>query len=331
MMNKLEKFIKSTMNKLTLLSVVSAIIVVLGVVVLALFGYSTDTTNDDVKTLTVRVNTFAFDHNYEQIVDVCDDVFDEVDVDFEYVQKGEMSGDEKEIVYVFDKKTDLAKAKETLTNKFSELTKVDAESELAGASVRLTTHSERNPDKLPGYTLVRTIIAGAAFALLASAYVAIRHKLTSGATLFVTMGVGAALTCALILITRLPITGSLVYVLFFNLFFTAIATMFTLNKVRELQKSNEEMNAQELISEGLAIKPVLVFAVMVAVALVLVGVIATHAVRMFALISLIGLVAGVFSALFFAPAFYLPIKSSVDAKAAQRARYDYKKGSKKEN
>lgn len=331
-MNKLEKIIKSTIGKLTLLSVISAVIVAAGVVVLALFGYSTEATNDDVKTLTVRVNQYAYSEYVDDIKDISDDVFAEAGVDYEYVMNGEMSGDESELVYVFDVKTDLSKAVELLSAKFDEVTDpANAESNLAGSSVNVTSHSERNPDKLPRNTLIRTVVAGAAFAVLAFIYVAIRHKFTSGVTLFMTMGVSAALTCALILVTRLPITGSLVYVLFFNLFFTAIATMFTLNRVRELQKANEEIEAEELISEGLAIKPVLVFTVMTAVALVLIGAIATHAVRMFAIISLIGLVAGVFSSLFFAPAFYLPIKKSVDEKAAQRARYDYKKGSSKEN
>ena len=285
---------------------------------------------DDVKTLTVSMNQHAYLTELDTVEDACEEIF--ADLEVSYQMKGEMTGDESELVYVFDVKTDLSKAVELLSAKFDEVTDpANAESDLAGSSVNVTSHSERNPDKLPRNTLIRTVVAGAAFAVLGLIYVAIRHKFTSGVTLFMTMGVSAALTCALILVTRLPITGSLVYVLFFNLFFTAIATMFTLNRVRELQKANEEIEAEALISEGLAIKPVLVFTGMTAVALVLVGAIATHAVRMFAIISLIGLVAGVFSSLFFAPAFYLPIKKSADAKAAQRARYDYKKGSSKEN
>ena len=327
-MNKLEKFIKSTIGKLTLLSVITAIIVAAGVLVLAIFGYSTDATYNDVKTLTVRVNKFAYDNRIDEIEKICDGVFDESNLKYEYVLNGEMSGDESELVYVFDKETNLSKTVETLKTKFEEATALNSGSVLEGENVSVTAHSERSPDRLPGYALIRTVIAGAAFAVLAFVYVAIRHKFTSGITLFMSMGVGAALTCALILIVRVPLTSSLVYVLFFNMLFTAIATMFTLNRVRDLQKNNDEMQAKELISEGLAIKPVLVFAVMVAVALVLVGAIATHALRAFAIISLIGLIAGVFSALVFAPAFYYPIKEAVDKKAAMRARYDYKKGNK---
>ena len=331
-MNKLEKMIKSSIGKLTLLSIISALIIIAGVVMLAVFGFSTSATNDDVNTLTVRVNKFAYDNNIEEIVDICDDVFAEKGISEKYVIKGGMSGDESELVYVFDVETDLTGAVGALSEKFDQATAADGTNALAGANVSVMAHTEKNLDKLSTNALVRTVIAGVAFAVLALVYVAIRHNFTSGLTMFVTMCVSFALTFALILVTRLPITSSFVYVLVFNLLFTAIATMLTLNKVRQLQKSEEKLEAKELISSALQVKPVLSFAAMAVVALVLIGAIATYAVRMFAIISLLGVVAGVFAALFFAPSFYLPVKNSADMKDAQRARYDYKKGVKdKEN
>lgn len=326
MMNKLEKIIKSTIGKINILSIVCGVIVVLGVVFLAVFGYSADATYDDVKTLTVRVNQYAYTQNIDTIETVCETEFDKLGLNYEYDMKGEMNGDESELVYVFDKSVELSKAVANLNAAFAEETKADSGKVLAGARVSVTAHNEIAPDKLPGQVLLRTVIAGALFGVLACLYVTIRQKFTNGLTLITTMAVSAGLTCALALITRMPITSSIVYVLFFNLLFTAVATMLTLSKVNAKQKEVEEIEAEELISSSLAIREVLLLSAGVLVALILIGAIATSVVRNFALIALFGLVAGVFSALFFAPAFYLPIKRYVDKKAAQRARYDYKKG-----
>lgn len=328
-MNKLEKIIKSTIGKINILSIVSGAIVLLGVVFLLVFGYSTDTTYADVKTLTVRVNQYAYTEYIDTIEDVCESEFDKLDLQYEYDMKGEMSGDESELVYVFNKKVSdetLAKAVENLNATFDADTKADSGKELAGASVSVTSHNELAPDGLPQKTLLRTVLAGALFGVLACLYVTVRQKFTNGLTLFVSMGVSAGLTCALALITRLPITASITYALFFNLLFTAVATTLTLNKVNAKQKEVEGIEAEELISSSLAIREVLLLSAGLLVALVLIGAIATSVVRAFAVVALLGLVAGVFSALFFAPAFYLPIKRYVDKKAAQRARYDYKKG-----
>ena len=163
------------------------------------------------------------------------------------------------------------------------------------------------------------------FAVLACVYVTIRYHYTSGLTLFVSLSVSAALTSALVLITRMPITANLLYTLFFNILFTAVCTMFTLNKVRKAQKEDKKIDAETLVDSNLAVWQVLSFAAACVIALVFVGAIATSAVRWFAAISLLSVVAGVFASLFFAPALYLIVKKYADEKAAERARYDYKR------
>lgn len=323
-MNKIEKIIKSTVGKINILSIVCAAIVLVGVVVMAVFGFNTDAVSNDVNTLTVKVNQYAYTEYADKIEEICNGVFDELDLSYEYDMKGEMSGDESEIVYVFDKDVELKAATEKLTAAFNTATAEGGV--LAGANVGVSQNTEIALDRLPQKALIRTIIAGVGFGVLACLYVTIRQKFTNGLTLVASMLVGAALTSSLIIITRLPLTSSLVYVLFFNLLFTAIATTLTLNKVNAAQKDNADLEAEELITSNIAINQTLLFGAAMAISLLLIGAIATSAVRNFALISLIALVSGLFSALFFAPAFYLPVKRYVDKKAAQRSRYDYKKG-----
>ena len=130
------------------------------------------------------------------------------------------------------------------------------------------------------------------------------------------------------MICRVPVTTSYAYVLFFSALLSSVATTFTLNNAGALSKTEKgkAMTTSELISSALATKEVLLLTAGLAVSLILVGVIATVTVRWFAILALISVVAGLFASLTYAPALYLPLKEAADRKAAQRARYDYKKG-----
>ncbi len=325
-MNKIKNFVTACFSKLKLLSIVTASIVALGLVFLFVFGYPTNATNNDVTTLTVRVNQYAYTQHLEEIEDVAENFFATKGLKYEYDLNAEMYGDESEIVYVFDKDTAISETViDELQAAFNALTANESEHVLAGSIVNVSSNSERALDRLPGDVLVRLVIAAGVFAVLACLYVTLRHHYVSGLTLFVSLSVGVALTSALVLITRMPITGNLLYTLFFNLLFTAVCTMFTLNKVRKAQKDDKKVDAETLIKSSIAVEQVLGFAAANVVALVLFGAIATSAVRWFAAISLLSVVAGVFASLFLAPALYMLVKKYSDAKDAERARYDYKR------
>ena len=325
-MNKIEKFVKACISKFKLLSILTAVVVALGVVCLAVFGYSTSATNNDVNTVTIRVNQYAYSQHLDKIEEVAEKFFSDNKVEYEYDVNAEMQGDESELVYVFDKDVSFTKDMvNSLQANFDALTATTSGHALAGSVINVAANSEKALDRLPANGLIRTVIAAGVFAVLACLYVTIRHHYTSGLTLFVSLGVAAALTSALVLITRMPITGNLLFALFFNLLFTAVCTMFTLNKVRKTQKEDKNLDAETLINSSVAVGQVLTFAIASVVALVLVGAIATSAVRWFAAISLLSVVAGVFASLCFAPALYFIVKKFADEKDAQRARYDYKR------
>lgn len=320
----MNKIIKKTVGKINILSIVSAVILVVAVVILAIFGYSTDAVNSDVNTLTVNVNQYAYTEYAEEIEDVCNDVFDELDLSYSYDMKGEMIGDESEIVYVFKKDVDLKTAVEKLNSAFDTATANDGA--LAGSIIRVTTNSEVALDRLPANGLLRVVISATVFAVLAGLYLTVRQNFVSGLTVIGSMLVSSALTCSLVILTRLPLTSSILYAITYNTFFVVIATTFSLNKINAKSKEKSDLDVEELVSENVAVKETLGFSIANAVALVLIGAIATSAVRNFALVAFVSLVAGTFSALIFAPALYLPLKRYADKKQAQRSRYDYKKG-----
>ena len=86
----------------------------------------------------------------------------------------------------------------------------------------------------------------------------------------------------------------------------------------------KEKSAEDAIVSSLPAKGILLFCLVAAVVLVIVGAIATAAVRWFAIASLIGVAAALYSVLLFLPSLYLPLKKASDKRAAARARYDYK-------
>ena len=322
----MNKFVKACVSKFKILSILTAVIVAVGVVCMAVFGFAVNATNDDMNTVTIKVNQYVYSQHLDKVEDVAEKFFSDNNVKYEYDMNAEMYGDESELVYVFDSKVEVTAAMlNSLQASFDALTATSSGDVLAGSFIKVVGNSEKALNKTPDNSVVRAVVAAAVFAVVACLYVTIRHHYTSGLTLFVALSVSAALTASLIAITRMPTTDNWLFVLFFNLLFTTACTMFTLNKVRKTQKEDKTLDAETLVDSSLAVEQVLTFALASVVALVVFGAIATSAVRWVAAISLLAVVAGVFASLFFAPALYLVVKKVADAKDAQRARYDYKR------
>ncbi|MBQ8657579.1 MAG: hypothetical protein IJ506_00400 [Clostridia bacterium] len=317
-MNK--KFVNRTIGKPLLLSVIVAVIVIAGIVVGAIFGFNKAATVDDMKLLTVNMDSFVYETELEKVEEICEEAFE--DVSYKYSQKGVMSGADQEISYAFDKEENLDTVKKALAD---ELQKAFPDFE-----IRVTVTTETVEKSLPTSYIVRAAIAGAIFCVLAFAYTAIRHNLATGSAISLAMWLSGALTFAVFTLTRIPVTTAFTYVLFFNLIVTAIAASFTFRKVDETLKTEagKAMSVDELTQSSVATKEILIFVVATAIALVLVGAIATHTMRMFAISSLVALVVSTFSAWLFAPAVFAPLKKVSDKNAAKRARYDYKKDKK---
>ena len=317
MMNKTK--LQKLIAKPLVLAIISAVIVIAGLLVAAFAGFNLPATADVSKALTVEMDSFIYKPKIEDVENACEKAFSEKGVSYNYERKGESSGYKMEIVYFCD-------VDATLTEVATAIEASLATIEGADFSVRVATVSPT--DGISGKALFRMTIAGAVFAVLACAYVALRHKLAAGLTLFASMAFGAGLTCALLALTRIPVgTSTIAYAAFFAMLVTAVASTFTVLKASKTAKTEEgkTLPADELVASSLATKTILIFVASLAVALILVGAIATANVRWIAIASLVALVCAGVSALLLTPAFYIPLKKQADKKAAERARYDYKK------
>lgn len=303
MMNNI---VKKTTNKKFLIvsSCVMALVFVLGILFTCLFAFNYAPTVDDRKTVTVSVDDYFFNTNLDKVKEVCEDAFGEK---FYYAYEGEMSGD-SELVYVFDKEVNVGEIEKAVRTAVQEQMKTGGKLENA-TQISVTSSLESSEPEIPFAYGYRAVIAVALFALLAFLYVAIRFKLNMGVITAINLLVSAIVATSLLLVTRIRITGSTFYAIAVSVLVTALFTVLTLAKLRTALKeeSAKDANAEDLISSCVATKEITLTASAMAVALVVVGAIATSVTRLFAFTTLLCLVVSTFVSLFFMPALYLPI------------------------
>ena len=286
-MNK--KFTNRVIGKPVLLALLSLIVIVAGIVVAAVCGFNRAATTDDAKVLSVNLENIIYEQKLEDVEELCEKTFEKADVDYNYAQYGEMQGGNQELVYVFDKDVDLS-AVETVIETALKAAYPDNFS-------YVTTHVETVEVSLPTNYIVWSAVASAIAAVLAFIYVSIRHSLAAGLSLCAAMLFGFGLTFSVFALTRIPVTASFTYLMPFAMLVTAIMAMCTFSKIKDLAKSEKgkELSAKELTEESVATKEILTFAIVVAVALVLVGAIATYTLRINAITALIALVFSTFA------------------------------------
>lgn len=315
-----------TVKKATLMSVLTAVVLVLGLVIALIFGGNHDVTSGSNQALKVTIDNYAFVNMIDEVEDICEDTFDGLKV--KYSRAGEMSGSDSEIVYVFKADADLTSVKKALETKFDEATKAGAA--LEGTFPIVSVVSEESYGVLPASYIGKAAIACAVFAVLAFVYVSLRYRLAMGVVAAICAIVGGALTAALAVLVRIPLTTSAIYVVAVAALLSVVNTMFTFNKMRANMKSESAAKSnEELVAQSVATKEIATLNGAIGVALVLVGAIASQPVRWFALLALIGVGVAFLVGWLYAPAIYLPVKKQADKNAAKKADYQGAKARKK--
>ncbi len=314
-----------TVKKTTLWAVIIAVILAAAIVVCALFGFNKDVTLKDAKTLTVSVNTYHYDTGKDEIKADCEKYFK---ADVKYVVEGKMSGDECEMIFVFDKDADLTTVASELQGHFAN--KISTDEDWKGAFINVSASSDVAASVLAKNFVLRAAIAATVFAVLAIAYVAIRFKsFNVGLVVGVSILLSMLLTTALIILTRVYVTTTSASVIAVAGLFTAVMTLMTLGKIRTAQKEDSGKSNEEIVANNVAVKEILSMAGAVAIGMLLVGILGKTAAAWFAVSAILGIAAATFVSLFFAPAMYLCVKSAADKKPAKDAYVGAKKTSAK--
>ena len=305
----MNKLLTKTVKKVTLLSVILAVILALSIVVTAIFGINYAATASDSKTMTVTMSSFYYndEKSLEKIESTCEKEMGGLKA--RYQQNGYMSGDECEIVYVFDADVSDAKMEELEKN-----LQAAFDADMPNANIWVRYHSETLETNIPLSYFMRALGAVGLFTLLAFVYVTVRYRLHMGIVAATCSLLAAIMTAAIVFLTRIPFAPSALYLIALASLMSVVMTMFTLNKIRANKKSGEfeGKSDEEFVVASVATKETLVFACAMGVALVLVGAIAISVVSWFAVTAFVSLLVSTFIGWLFAPAMYLPLKGRAD-------------------
>ncbi len=327
----MNKILSKTVNKETLMSIVMATLLVLSIVLTAIFGVSYAATLRNANTLTVTVNQSFYNKRLDDVKSVCDAEFNKQGLTVEYSEES-LVGADGEVIYYFASGADVKAKVETAKGKLAEMfaaktdeTNGEWKEDLAEISV--SAAQEDMQVQMPVWYALRALIAVVVFAALAFAYAAIRHGLISGITTGVSALCGAFLSAAVVLLTRMPITNSALYIFGISAIATSVFAMLTMNKLRA---KKDEQTTADLVVESTAVKEICTFSVVFGVALILVGAVATWSTRWFAIAALVSLVVTVFVGLIYVPALYWLLKKRSDKKAFDNAQYGKQRAEKQE-
>ncbi len=324
-------------DKLTLTSLIIAIVVAVAIVITAIFGVNYAATEKDSETLTVTISSYLYDteNNRVAVEEICETEFNKQGVKAQYTQYGEMSGTEDEIVYVFEKGTALDKTVDALNKTFE--AKTQANGAWYGFDIVAHTATETVPAKIAPVNYILTAVAVAVFAIVAFIYVALRFRVFLGGLTAIAVAVSTLATTAVILVTRFPFTYSVLSCITASALLTTVFVLLSLGKLRSAikaeaeKKADDKKPAETLVAENVAWKEILTLTVALAVAVVLVGAIATASTRWFAIGALIALVVSTAISLFFVPALCVPMMVQADKNSIARSTaYIGAKSTKKE-
>lgn len=300
-----------TCKKATLFSVLLTVILAAAIVIGAIFGFNPGATVSDKKMLTVSLNQFAYETQMDDVKAECEKAFGAAKVSYEVY--GEMTGDESEVIFIFDKDTDVASIASKLNATFAELTKEGAS--WYGTHIKVMANTDTTLEFLADGYILRAVIASVVFAVLAFIYVSIRYKWHNGVIACLAIVFTVSTTAALVLFTRIPATASTMYAVVGSALFAAIVSVLNINK------------------QGAAKKEILWTCGATAGAIVLVACLSGWSNVWFAISAVIGLAVAAVLGLFYVPALSASLQPIADAKEAAKDKFAYKgatKTSKKE-
>ena len=218
-----------------------------------------------------------------------------------------MSGDESEIIYVFNKDVNVATLESAVEDKFAEDNTWD------GWFISVASNNEKAVEYIAENYALRGAIAGFVMIVLVYVYSAIRFGIGKGVSVALGTFYGLGLTIAIVILTRIPVTASIGYVFAMAALLSAITSVMTMNKIAANEK------AENGCACACACKEIGAICGWTCAALLVLAIFATKGVTCFALTSIIAVIVATLIGLKGVPALYAPIKAAADAKPSQDA------------
>lgn len=319
--------IKSIAKKLPIFVVLSAAIAVAGLIMFFLFGFNVSVELKDKTSIAVTYDAYVNvdDDRRDILEDVAVSAITAKGLDIvDTVNSTETSGGTVE--FFFDKSTDTSLLEDALSSVLSDLS---ANASLSDGTYQGAVHTYVSQGF---YTYMwRGAIAVCAGIITAFAYVSIRFKLNMGATVAITALHNVLLTLAFIVIFRIPAGVTIISTIGFSLVYSlmiAVVAMINMRStyrdenVKILPADEQTQSAYESYDKPVRLISVIAFAAMII--LFLCTLFTATQIAYFAAIAALVIGINAYSAYFFMPAVYAPMKKRADAVAAYKASPEYK-------
>ncbi|MBD5636807.1 MAG: hypothetical protein HDP28_03160 [Clostridia bacterium] len=315
---------------------VSAVVILAGIILFALFGFNTSPEKPNYKTFEVQYNVVVeLNDKEEDVKNICKDAFKEngLSYDSENVFE-EVEGSSKRLVYEFKASASnvaLEKAKATVEEK---LAFTNTEGESLGVEKTVTVNTIKGESfKEAAWRAAVAIAVGAVVVLV---YMGFRFGWASVLSGLVGMVNAVFFTLGFFAITRIPVfaVAPLLYAAIAAISFMLLWLLHCM-KMRDNFKDPEfaRFDAGEAVAASLNTSDKFVYftAGALGIAVVLVGVIAAAGVRLLVLPAIVAVAASLYSASLLAPSVHVYCKRAFDKiKKNKTPKYNGKKKSKGE-
>ena len=315
---------------------VSAVVILAGIILFALFGFNTSPEKPNYKTFEVQYNVVVeLNDKEEDVKNICKDAFKEngLSYDSENVFE-EVEGSSKRLVYEFKASASnaaLEKAKATVEEK---LAFTNTEGESLGVEKTVTVNTIKGESfKEAAWRAAVAIAVGAVVVLV---YMGFRFGWASALSGLVGMVNAVFFTLGFFAITRIPVfaVAPLLYAAIAAISFMLLWLLHCM-KMRDNFKDPEfaRFDAGEAVAASLNTSDKFVYftAGALGIAVVLVGVIAAAGVRLLVLPAIVAVAASLYSASLLAPSVHVYCKRAFDKiKKNKTPKYNGKKKSKGE-
>ena len=249
----MNKFTNKIAGKFKIFLPVALLILVAGIVLAAIFGMNTAPEYGSEKTLKIHVNSYYSEERVNAVETACAKVFSDKSVDESY-KRVERSASANDYTIVYSFKGDFSDEKlnelrtevaAKLTGENGALNGIDEDLVSVSASSSVP-HTARS-----AHFILRAAIAGGVLLVAVFVYTAIRHKLAGGVIAAAITLVTLALTTALTVIVRVPVSSTCANALFVSTVLGAVYGVAVAGKMRkaETNEENEGLSAKEIVAK----------------------------------------------------------------------------------
>lgn len=326
----MNKMTKKIVGKYGIFAPIALVVLIVGIVFTALFGWNVAPSYDAAKTVTISVNSTYTEARETELNSAAESVFDSKALQYDFVRTEENTTNNYSVVYSFSDSidADMEEVCSLIREKIAEKT-ANVDGALYGLDDFIfVTSSAKTPLTVrSSHFILRAVIAAVVVLVVAFIYVALRHKIAAAVVAVSVAACSLLLTMSLVAIVRVPVSANCVNALILSLLFGVVYGTLVASRLHATvrDKENGSLSAKELVVKAAPEKLSVGSAAALAVGLLLIGAMGTTPVQWLVLVAVLGLFSAYFSAAILFPALCPAFLGKVLESRAKKKRYDYKK------